>query len=376
MHDVIELGHVHSTPTSHYPVLASDNIFEPSNTLLQRLIGSRQALFVTSPTVDHLYGSMMDAYISSQSSDRDWRRMVLPSGEANKSIDNVMSMCSSALRRGLGRLGVIVAVGGGTLMDVAAFAAGIYRRGVAHIRIGTTLLGQVDASVGAKCGVNFRHNKNFIGAFHPPAAVVVDTTFLATLQAREIRSGMAEIVKLGMIGDLELLGQVERWRCEQDGARQTALLKEVCYAAAGKIAVMLDGNLLEGNLQRSLDFGHLVSPLLEIESAHHLNHGEAVAVDIASSTLLANRLGYLADSQAVEVVTLLKDIGLRIWHPSLTVDLYMRSLSKAREHRGHLNMPLPSPLGSAEFVTDALAIPPRAIEWSLSKVREMGERSC
>jgi len=372
MNEAVRLAEVHSHPGSGYPVIAMDSLFDPGCGVLRDLIGDRpEALFVTSPTVDRLYGPKIDRYIERHAYSRTWHRIVCPSGEGNKSVDNAMELCAAALRAGIGRLGVFVVIGGGTVIDVAAFAASVYRRGVAHIRIGSTLLGQVDASVGAKCGVNFAENKNFLGAFHPPAAVVVDTDLLGSLDRRQVRAGMAEIIKIGAACDRALLDDVRAWLAATAPDTRRQLLVRTCHRAAALIAVELDQDLFERDLCRSLDFGHTVSPLLEIESGYALNHGEAVAVDMAVSALLAERLGRLSSPAARSLVDLLLAVGLPVWHPALTPDLVARALQKMTAHRGNLNLPLPAPLGAVEFVTHAAQIPADAIDWSVRTVREL-----
>lgn len=364
MRETSEIGRVPAEPVGGYCVLECEEAFGTDSSVLAEVIGERKSLFVTSPTVDRLYGSKIDHYRSTLTEGS--ARITIAGGESAKSVENALSVCAAAIEHNIGRQELVVAVGGGTVLDVAAFGSSLFRRGVPHIRIGTTLLSQVDASVGVKCGVNFASRKNIVGAFYAPELVILDTTFLASLPVRQIAAGMAEILKLGVVFDAVLISDVERWHRETRASEKASLLRSVSVAAAGRMVEVLRGNVLERDLRRVADFGHTVSPILEVESNFELNHGEAVAIDIATCVMLAANLGILSGSDADRVVELMREIGLPTWHPRLTVALFEEALAMASKQRNGINMPMPSRLGSACFIVERSDISRAAIKAAIA----------
>jgi len=198
-------------------------------------------------------------------------------GETAKSLRSVEALCSAFADWGLTRRDVVVAVGGGVVTDTAGFAAAVYHRGVALVNVPTSLLGQVDAAIGGKTGVNLPEGKNLVGAFWQPAAVLCDTDLLATLPEAEYRSGCGEVAKYHFLGagdDLETLPLDER------------------VAACVRLkASVVGADEREGGLRAVLNYGHTLAHALETAGGYGLRHGEAVAVGLAFSARLAQRLG-------------------------------------------------------------------------------------
>ncbi|MCD9623203.1 3-dehydroquinate synthase family protein [Rhabdothermincola salaria] len=214
---------------------------------------------------------------------REHQVFEMPDGEDAKSLATVEDLCRQWARWGLTRADAVVAVGGGIVTDTAGFAAACYHRGVPVVHVATTLLGQIDAAIGGKTGVNLPEGKNLVGAFWQPAAVLCDTEVLATLPPREYRSGLGELAKYHFLGggDLDALPLDER--------------VAACVAIKAEVVA---GDEREGGRRAILNYGHTLAHAIEIAGHHDLRHGEAVAVGLVFAGELAHRLGRI-DADAV-----------------------------------------------------------------------------
>ena len=214
---------------------------------------------------------------------REHRVFLMPEGEEAKSLTTVEMLCREFAQWGLNRADAVVAVGGGIVTDTAGFAAAVYHRGVPVVHVSTTLLGQIDAAIGGKTGVNLPEGKNLVGAFWQPSAVLCDTEVLATLPPREYRSGLGELAKYHFLGggDLDSLPLDER--------------VAACVAIKAEVVA---GDEREGGRRATLNYGHTLAHAIEIAGHHDLRHGEAVAVGLVFAGELAHRLGRI-DADAV-----------------------------------------------------------------------------
>ena len=246
---------------------------------LRSLEQVRRALVVMSPTVRRIYDAQIQRTLHDHAI--QFSLCVVPMGERRKTLKTLTRICTEAARLHLGRRDMFIAVGGGVCSDLVSLAASMYRRGIAHLRIPTTLIGQVDAGIGIKGGINFQGQKNLLGCFHPPRAVIVDTTFLRTLEAVHIRQGMAEILKMALIVERRLFDALERHGTtliESRFQEPQALGRWIVKRSIGLMLEQLQQNPYENiTLQRLVDMGHTFSPALESASAFRLSHGEAVA---------------------------------------------------------------------------------------------------
>jgi 3-dehydroquinate synthase len=248
----------------------------------------------------------------------------------------------------------MIAIGGGICMDVVTVAASMYRRGIRHVRVPTTLVGQIDAALGAKGAVNFAGRKNSVGCFHPPSLVIVDQRLLRTLPVAELRAGLAEIVKIALVSDralFELLEETLPEVMESGFAAPRAAAETILSRAALRMLEALNGNLFEHqSLRRTVDAGHTFSPKLEAASGFSLRHGEAVAIDLALSAEISTLLGLLAPSDCRRIAQLLGSAGLSTTSVFLTEQLCADALGDAILHRGgNLNLPLFGQIGSPTF---------------------------
>ncbi len=220
---------------------------------------------------------------------REHRTFEIADGEAAKTLATVEELCRAWASWGLTRADVVVAVGGGLVTDVAGFAAATYHRGVAVTHVPTTLLGMVDAAIGGKTSVNLPEGKNLVGAFWQPVAVLCDTDALATLPARELRSGQGELAKYHFLADTDLLA--------------LDLAERVAAAVQIKADVVAgDEREDPGNRhgRAVLNYGHTLAHALEIETVHDLRHGEAVGIGLAYAAALGRRLGRIDDARVAE----------------------------------------------------------------------------
>ncbi|KAA6223948.1 2-epi-5-epi-valiolone synthase [Streptomyces albofaciens JCM 4342] len=364
-----------------YRVDLASGVLDPGNPLLGGYLEGRRVVAFVGPTVDRLYGDRIRAYLDAHALPGQWTLHVMATGEHHKTLAAVENVCALAKADGLDRHGLMLAVGGGIVADVVGFAASIYARGIRYIKVNTTLVGQVDVGVGVKTGVNALRTKNMYGAYHPAHASLNDPAFLATLPHREIRCGLAEIVKMAVILDDELFRTLER---HPDAFRRPAatVLDDgalEAYVLRTSMRLMMEElcpNLHEHNLARLVDFGHTFSPLIETAGGHRLEHGEAVAVDMALSAHLARLLGLADEETCFRVVRLLRRIGLPVFDPvTCTPELMTQALRASWQRRGRkLHLVVPTGIGKAAFVEELADLPGDILEDALKALAADGER--
>lgn len=237
--------------------------------------------------------------------------LTIPAGEEHKTLETVSRLWDGFLRAGLDRRSTVIALGGGVVSDLAGFAAATFLRGVAWICLPTSLLAMVDASLGGKTGFDLPQGKNLIGAFHPPRLVLADATTLHTLPEVELRGGLAEVVKHGVIGDPDLFRLCE----DGDEAVRANLAEVVWRAMAVKIRV-IEADPYERGERAALNLGHTVGHALEAASGYRLRHGEAVAIGMVVEARLAERLGLAQSGLAERLANVLRGLGLPTEIPS------------------------------------------------------------
>jgi len=274
-------------------------------------ISGRQVLVVTNHTVAPLYLQQLIATLSGLQVDQ----LVLPDGEQYKNLATVNQVFDKLLAAQHNRTTTLVALGGGVVGDMAGFAAACYQRGVRFIQVPTTLLAQVDSSVGGKTGVNHARGKNMIGAFHQPAAVVIDTATLNSLPLRELRAGFAEVIKYGVIRDPELFAWLEQNYQRVLDLEEASLEYMVLRSCANKAAVVAQDER-EAGLRATLNLGHTFGHAIEtFQQYGQWLHGEAVAAGMVMAADLSMRLGWIEKRQAQRIRDLLGAVGLPVSPP-------------------------------------------------------------
>ncbi len=344
--------------TIEYEVVNAPNLFHPRNQALLSVgrIENGRRFVVVDSNVERNYSAEIRNYFSHHRVEA--KIITFPGGEENKTVENYLSIVreldSFPIHR---RDEPIIAIGGGVLTDVVGFVAGSYRRGVPHIKVPTTLMGYVDASIGIKTGLNFNGNKNRLGAFAPPQKVLLDRSLLKTLPKRHILNGVCEIIKLALIKDAGLFGLLEAHGAQSvDAQFQNEEGNTILDCAICGMLEELQPNLFEEDLARKVDFGHTFSYGLETRHKAHLFHGEAVLLDIAISTLIARSRNLLSEEDTSRIFHLITKLGIMLDTTMLDPHLLWQSLEERTYHRNGLQrVPLPHGIGRCVFVNDVNA---------------------
>ncbi|MHB1555956.1 MAG: 3-dehydroquinate synthase [Isosphaeraceae bacterium] len=277
---------------------------------------------------------------------------VVPPGEASKSLEGAAGLYDELVRMRADRHTAIVALGGGVVGDLAGFAAATYARGIPLLMVPTTLLAQVDSSVGGKVGVNHPGAKNIIGAFHQPSGVWVDTETLRTLPDRELRCGLAEVVKYGVILDAAFFGELEG-QVEAILARDPRALRSIVARSCRlKAAVVERDEREETGLRAVLNFGHTVAHAIEAVAGYDgpYQHGEAVAVGMAAEARLAERMGWIGPEVVGRIERLLVRLGLPTAAPGLDAERLIDAMTRDKKNRGgRIRFVLPRAIGRVEL---------------------------
>ncbi|WP_366922513.1 3-dehydroquinate synthase [Metallumcola ferriviriculae] len=314
----------------NYKIFIGRDLLARLEEFLPRELSSR-CLVVTDDNVDPIYGQRLINVLKSLG----FRpaKVVVPAGEASKSLAGAEALYDRAFEHGLDRRSPIIALGGGVVGDLAGFIAATYMRGVPFIQIPTTLLAQVDSSVGGKVAVNHPRGKNIIGAFYQPSAVISDLSLLDTLPVREMRSGMAEVIKYGVIWDDAFFQYLESnldAAMGLDSRVMQAVVARCCEIKAGIVAE----DERESGLRAILNYGHTIGHAVESLGGYHLkNHGEAVAVGMVMEAVLARQMGQLDVKELERLMALIQKVPLDIslpgeWHKQQAIEL-MRQDKKA-----------------------------------------------
>jgi shikimate kinase/3-dehydroquinate synthase len=269
----------------------------------------------------------------------------VPEGEQHKTLETVAGLYTQFLAGGLDRTGLVLALGGGVVGDMAGFAAATYLRGVPFVQLPTSLLAMVDASVGGKTGVDLPQGKNLVGAFKQPLAVIMDTATLATLPSDEFRSGLAEVVKHGIIGAPRLFEQLE-------GEGPSSLLQLVADAVRVKIAVVEEDPFERGR-RATLNLGHTFGHALELVSEYTLRHGEAVAIGTVAAANMAVAIGRCDAALAERITGLLRRLGLPTRARGYDIDAVLHAMGHDKKRAGkRLRFVIPQALGDVVVIDD------------------------
>lgn len=304
--------------------------------LLPGLLPQGRVVVVCDAAIDRLYHKLLAPY----------ERVLVGSGESIKTLQTVETVYRRFIELGVDRRTFILAVGGGIVTDIAGFAASTYMRGLNFGFIPTTLLGQVDASVGGKNGVNVDGYKNMVGTFTQPRFVICDPTLLQTLSEREFRAGLAEVVKTAIIADADLFARLERTSFETLRS-QVDLLSDAISASVRVKADIVGRDECEAGERRKLNLGHTLAHAIE-KCSSRMNHGEAVAVGTAMIADVAVRAGFLTPDDRDRIVALLLALGFELT-PPVEVKRLLKEIGKDKKSEdGTLRIVLPVDIGDCE----------------------------
>ena len=308
----------------------------PVKDILSGVLPEGRVVVVSDATIDRLYHPLLEKYDT----------VLIGLGESVKTLQTVETIYRRFIELGVDRSTFVLAVGGGIVTDVAGFAASTYMRGLKFGFVSTTLLGQVDASVGGKNGVNVDGYKNMAGTFTQPQFVICDPGLLRTLPDREFRAGLAEVVKAAIIADADLFGRIENTTFEALRT-DTDLLTDAVSAAIRVKADIVERDEHESGDRRKLNLGHTLAHAIE-KCSNRMNHGEAVAVGTALSAGAAVKLGVLSEADRDRIVHVLMQLGFDLT-PPVDVKRLLKEVGKDKKNEeGILRIVLPVGIGDCE----------------------------
>jgi 3-dehydroquinate synthase len=345
-----------------YPIVVGAGVLNAAASVCMEQYHPSSVTILSHPRLMALYGEKVAA---------DFRGLGLPvamltvrPGERHKNLRTVERLYRELLSLEVDRKGLLIAVGGGVLGDVCGFVAATYLRGIAFVQIPTTVLAQVDASVGGKTGVDLPEGKNLVGAFHQPRAVIIDTETLATLPARELRSGLAEVVKYGMITDERLFGDLGRSIPLLLG-RDLAALSDAVVRSCEIKAHIVSVDETEQGLRAILNFGHTIGHALEVVTGYRrYKHGEAISIGMVSACLIGEEAGITPPDVTEAARALLSRLRLPTKFPDdIDIDSTISATLKDKKRVGasvtyilaeRIGRVAPTPGVAAELVRRAL----------------------
>ena len=331
-----------------YPIWIGADILQ-SSAIFDATVESRDVLIVTNDRVAPLYVAPLKRALG----ERRVELVELPDGEQHKTLRSVERIIDALAASRMNRDCALVALGGGVVGDIAGFAAACYQRGVDYVQVPTTLLAQVDSSVGGKTGVNHAAGKNLIGAFHQPRGVVADTRTLTTLSAREYAAGLAEVVKYGLIQDSQFFAWQER-SVDELNARDPGTLQAAIRRCCEIKARIVSEDEREGGVRALLNLGHTFGHAIETAVGYgEWLHGEAVAAGIVLAADMSHRLGSLAAADLARIRQLLSSFGLPVAAPRIGAGRALELMGMDKKVvRGQVRLVLLERIGSAVLRAD------------------------
>jgi 3-dehydroquinate synthase len=346
-----------------YGIQVAAGLVDEAGDLLRAAAGerARRAIIVSNPTIDKLYGRRLERGLKRAGFETS--RSLIGDGERFKTLGTAEKLYTYLIEQRVERSDVLVALGGGVVGDLTGFVAATYLRGVRFAQVPTTLLAQIDSSVGGKTGVNHPLGKNLIGAFHQPALVVIDPTTLASLPERELRAGLCEAIKYGVIRDRRLFERLSREldRLKQlDVAELTHLISRSCQIKAEVVA----RDEREGGLRRILNFGHTVGHALEaVTHYRRFLHGEAVGHGMRAAARIAERLEMLTGDERRRIDDVVRRVGPLPSAETLAFnDIISAMAHDKKAEAGRMAFVLPTAIGRVVVRTD---VPLRIIRSAL-----------
>ena len=306
---IMETVRVRPAGWPDYDIHIGPGLLRRAGDMIAPLLTRPKTLVVTDENVARHHLPALRESLNAAGIDHDV--IMLPPGEASKSWQRLEEVVGTVLAHKLERNDHIIAFGGGVIGDLAGFAAAIARRGMPFVQIPTTLLAQVDSSVGGKTGINSPHGKNLVGAFHQPSVVIADTGALATLPRRELLAGYAEVVKYGLLGDAGFFAWLEEHDTDVLALRPEAVMRAVATSCRAKAAIVTQ-DARERGVRALLNLGHTFGHALEAALGYDgtLLHGEAVAIGMVQAFRFSERLGLCPQGRAARVAAHLSAVGL------------------------------------------------------------------
>ena len=343
-------------PSESYDIAIASGNLELLGEKMAALKLGKKVLLVSNPSVFGHYGER--ATLSLKNAGFDVTTCILNDGEQYKNLASIQQIYDKALENRLERSATMVALGGGVIGDMTGFAAATWLRGINFVQVPTTLLSMVDASIGGKTGVNHPQGKNLIGAFHQPRLVLIDPQVLDTLPVREFQAGMAEVIKYGIIWDLDLFEQMEKCdRLDEMRYLSPNLLQEILSRSCQAKADVVSKDEKEAGLRAILNYGHTIGHAVESLTGYRLvNHGEAVAIGMVAAGKIAERLNLWDKASQARQMVLIQKAGLTTKLPAeINLDAIVDALQTDKKVKaGKVRFVLPTQIGAVE-ITDQVS---------------------
>ncbi|PKN61736.1 MAG: 3-dehydroquinate synthase [Deltaproteobacteria bacterium HGW-Deltaproteobacteria-15] len=327
-----------------YEIVIGRDFMDRAGIMLAQGGWASKYFIIADSNVSALHGRRIQEQFSAMDIEIDM--ITFPAGEGSKNIQTILGIMDGLLASGADRSSGLIGLGGGVTGDITGFAASLFMRGLPYILVPTSLLAQVDSSIGGKTAVDLPAGKNLIGTFYQPRMVLIDLSLLETLPEKEFANGVAEVLKYGVIDDLELLDLLETGKeklLQKDPEFLEILVTRSCRIKKGIVEI----DEMEKGIRRFLNFGHTLGHAVEAESGYAMAHGEAVAIGMIAAAMLSERMNYLTASEARRIEFMVKTLGLPHRIPGeLSVDSILSRLKVDKKKTGHkINFVLLKSLG-------------------------------
>jgi 3-dehydroquinate synthase len=330
--------------TRSYPIWIGAGILPRLGQALKECRFPRKIAVVTNPRVQDLYGEQVEQTLTEGGFEH--HLILLPDGEEHKNWATLQRIYDTLIAAGFDRQSGLIALGGGVIGDTAGFAAATYMRGIPYVQVPTTLLAQVDSSVGGKTAINLPQGKNLIGAFYQPRHVHIDVSTLGSLEGRDFAAGMAEVIKYGVIRDRSFFDWLAAHRDalqKQDAEALIAAVKRACQIKANIVEIDEKESALRAILNLGHTFGHAIENLA---GYRNVRHGEAVAIGMVVTALIARRLDLCTADHVTAVRNLLLAFNLPVTPPDFALDAYLEAMMRDKKvHAGTLRLVLNRGIG-------------------------------
>ena len=347
--------HLDKKTSSSYEIYIGKDILDRMGLLLTKYNWAGRYVIITDSTVSTLHGARVQGVLREMDLKADM--IDFPAGEASKDIQTSLRIVVQLMEMGADRTSALIALGGGVVGDITGFVASIYMRGIPYIQVPTTLLAQVDSSIGGKTGIDLSTGKNILGTFYQPKGVFIDLAFLKTLKSQELKNGLAEVVKYGIIDDPELFDILEAKakdirKCKLD------LLREIVIRSCRIKKGVVEIDEQERGVRRILNFGHTIGHAIETESGYTIPHGDAISMGMTASTIISERMRYLPPEDRERIIALIRAMGLPQRIPKkLSPDgIFARMKGDKKKAGDVLNFVLMKKIG-IPFVTSGVSEP-------------------
>ena len=299
--------HLDKKTSSSYEIYIGKSIMDRMGLILNKQKWASRYICITDSRVLPLHGERVQQTLREKGLKSDM--IDFPPGEASKDIKTCLRICDQLMAMGADRQTALIALGGGVVGDITGFVASIYMRGIPYIQVPTTLLAQVDSSIGGKTGIDLPFGKNLLGTFYQPKGVFIDLAFLQTLEPQEMKNGLAEVVKYGIIDDPGLFSILET-RAQDITNQDIDLLEEIVIRSCRIKKGVVEIDEQEKGMRRILNFGHTIGHAIETESGYTIPHGDAVSMGMVAASILSERMRYLAAKERERITALIKTIKL------------------------------------------------------------------